>query len=168
MISCASSTMWTACRKDGTSKSPSRVRKCNKFSDAKLQAVSSRNMYSEQGLEALIRPVSRQVCHSLMVVSNCRPGSPHRCAASATSRISSRARQVSITWPSLTARVAQGRSPTPAFMNSSVTRTELLEFWKKTEEYASPLKEESYPDSISAQAFFSSLDLQRMNCSTSG
>ena len=36
----------------------------------RLQAVSSRNMYSEQGLEPLILPPSGQVCHSLMVVSN--------------------------------------------------------------------------------------------------
>src|SRR5437868_5885399 len=53
-------------------------------------------------------------------------------------------------------------------MNASVTRTELFEFWKKIDEYASPLKEPSYPASISAQAFFSSLALQRMNSSTSG
>ena len=37
---------------------------------ARLQAVSSRNMYSEHGFEPLIRPPSGQVCHSLMVVSN--------------------------------------------------------------------------------------------------
>ena len=42
---------------------------------ARLQAVSSRNMYSEHGLEALMRPDSGQVCQSLMVVSNWMPGS---------------------------------------------------------------------------------------------
>ena len=56
-----------------------------------------------------------------------------------------------------------------ASMNASVTRTELFEFWKKTDAYASPpLKFPSYPASISAQAFFSSLSLQSMNSSTSG
>ena len=34
--------------------------------EARLQAVSSRNMYSEHGFEALIRPSSGQVCHSLI------------------------------------------------------------------------------------------------------
>ena len=42
---------------------------------AKLQAVSSRNIYSEQGFEPLILPPSGQVCHSFIVVSNCTPGS---------------------------------------------------------------------------------------------
>jgi hypothetical protein len=35
-----------------------------------LQAVSSRNMYSEQGLDALISPSLRQVCQSLIVLWN--------------------------------------------------------------------------------------------------
>ena len=43
---------------------------------ARLQAVSSRNMYSEHGLLALIRPEFGQVCQWLIVVSYCRPGSP--------------------------------------------------------------------------------------------
>ncbi len=50
---------------------------------ARLQAVLSRNMYSVQGLLALIRPDSGQVCHSLIVVSYWRPGSAHVQAASA-------------------------------------------------------------------------------------
>ena len=45
--------------------------------------MSSRNMYSEHGLEALMRPDSGQVCQSLMVVSNCTPGSAECQAASA-------------------------------------------------------------------------------------
>src|SRR5262249_35955461 len=143
MISMASSTTSTACLKDSTSKSPSMVRKHIKLSDARLQAVSSKNMYSEHGLEALIREVFKQVCQSLLVVSNCRPGSPHRCAASEISRISSRARKVSIGRPSFTALVVHEPSLATAFMNSSVTRTELFEFWKKMDEYASPLKEAS-------------------------
>src|SRR5215831_6302662 len=141
MISMASSTTSTACLNDSTSKSPSMVRKHIRLSDAKLQAVSSKNMYSEHGFEALIRALFRQVCQSLMVVSNCSPGSPHRCAASEISRISSLARKVSIGRPSFTARVVQEASVATAFMNSSVTRTELFEFWKKMEEYASPLKD---------------------------
>ncbi len=51
--------------------------------DARLHAESSRNMYSEQGLLALIRAVFGQVCQSLTVVSNCMPGSPQMCVASA-------------------------------------------------------------------------------------
>src|SRR4051812_38285874 len=51
--------------------------------DDRLQAVSSRYRYSEQGFEALILPEALLVCHSLVVVSNCRPGSPQNHAASA-------------------------------------------------------------------------------------
>ena len=43
---------------------------------ARLQAVSSRNMYSEHGLLALMRPEFGQVCQWLIVESYCRPGSP--------------------------------------------------------------------------------------------
>ena len=65
----------TACSNPATSKLPSFLAKVIRFRDARLQAVSSRNMYSEHGLEALMRPELGQVCHSLMVVSYCRPGS---------------------------------------------------------------------------------------------
>ena len=41
-----------------------------------MHAVSSRNMYSEQGFEALMRAVFLQVCQRLTVVSYCMPGSP--------------------------------------------------------------------------------------------
>src|ERR1700761_3233283 len=54
-----------------------------KFSEARLQAVSSRNMYSLQGFEALMRAVFFEVCQRLMVVSYCMPGSPHCQVASA-------------------------------------------------------------------------------------
>src|SRR6266581_7663511 len=63
----------------------------SKLSDARLHAVSSRNMYSEHGFEAMIGPDAAQVCQSLIVVWNCRPGSAlaqaawpifsHRCRA---------------------------------------------------------------------------------------
>jgi ribonucleoside-diphosphate reductase alpha chain len=49
--------------------------------DAKLQAVSSKNIYSEHGFEASILPPSGQVCHSLIVVSYCKPGSAQAHAA---------------------------------------------------------------------------------------
>ena len=76
-----------------------------------------------------------------MVVSYCMPGSPHCHADSAMSRISSRAFTVlRIRLESVTARRCQSRSSCTARMNSSVTRTELLLFWKKTDEYASPVK----------------------------
>ena len=45
-------------------------RKLRRFSEARLQAVSSRNMYSEQGFEARIGPLAGQVCQSLIVVWN--------------------------------------------------------------------------------------------------
>ena len=96
-------------------------------------------MYSEQGFEALIRPLTGLVCHSLHTESNCIPGSPHCQAASAISRQMSRAFTVSITEPSRPRNEYSPPSQT-AFMNSSVTRTELLLFWKNTELYASPLK----------------------------
>ena len=49
-----------------------------RFKDAKLHAVLSKNIYSEQGLEALIEPPSGHVCHSLIVVLYCVPGSAQR------------------------------------------------------------------------------------------
>src|SRR5579871_3014921 len=61
---------------------PSAPRKVIRLSEARLQAVSSRNMYSEQGFEALIRPLAGQVCHSLIVLSNWTPGSAQDQAAS--------------------------------------------------------------------------------------
>jgi hypothetical protein len=49
-------------------------------------------MYSLHGLLALMRAVFGQVCQSLIVVSNCIPGSPHCHAASDISFMRSRAR----------------------------------------------------------------------------
>src|SRR4051794_25491379 len=59
---------------------------------AKLQAVSSKKRYSLQGFEALILPSAGHVCHSLMVVSNCTPGSAQDHAALAICSHKSRAR----------------------------------------------------------------------------
>ncbi|CAB4992926.1 unannotated protein [freshwater metagenome] len=44
---------------------------------ARLHAELSICMYSEQGFEPLIRDVFGAVCHLLIVVSNCIPGSAH-------------------------------------------------------------------------------------------
>src|ERR1700757_3853598 len=100
---------------------------------ARLQAELSRNMYSEQGLDALMRPVFLLVCQRLMVVSYCMPGSPHCQVASAMACMRSRARYSFTGLRSLTVRVVKVPSVSTACMNSSVTRTELLAFWKKME-----------------------------------
>src|ERR1700679_4131492 len=60
-------------------------KKWARLMDARLHAVLSKNMYSEHGFDALIRPPSGQVCHSLMVLSYCTPGSAHAHAAKAIS-----------------------------------------------------------------------------------
>ena len=48
---------------------PSSLRKVIRFKLARLHEELSRLMYSEQGLDALIRPVSGLVCQSLMMSS---------------------------------------------------------------------------------------------------
>ncbi len=48
-----------------------------------------------------------------------------------------------MTSPVRTARVCHSPSSITARMNSSVTRTLLFEFWKKTDEYAGPVNEPS-------------------------
>src|SRR3984893_13441420 len=71
--------------------------------------------------------------------------------------------------PSLTARVEKSASRRTAYMKSSVTRTELLAFWKKMDEKASESGEDpSYPEAISACALASSLDLHSMKSTISG
>src|SRR5215475_12366314 len=54
-----------------------------RLSEARLHAVSSRNIYSEHGFDARIAPLAGQVCQSLMVVWNWMPGSALAQAASA-------------------------------------------------------------------------------------
>ena len=56
-------------------------------------------MYSEHGLDAVIRPVSGLVCQSLIVSSYWMPGSAHSHAALAILPNSSRASTVSMTSP---------------------------------------------------------------------
>src|ERR1700741_4955438 len=100
-----------ACSKPFTSKvRVSLSKKCARLMDARLHAVLSRNMYSEHGLDALIRPDSGQVCQSLMVVSNCTPGSAECQAASATRSHSAAALTVLIDWPVVRAVSAHSRS----------------------------------------------------------
>src|SRR5207302_7099262 len=103
--------------------------------DARLQAESSRNMYSEHGFEALIRAVFLQGCQRFTVVSNCIPGSPHWCVASAICRIRSAALCRFTGWPVATLRVHQSSSRTTASMKSSVARTLL-----RSEEHTSELQ----------------------------
>src|SRR5438552_13677874 len=134
MISCAVIVTSTALRKDSISNRPSFSENFIMFSDARLQAESSRNMYSEHGFEALIGAVFFDVCQRLTVVSYCMPGSPQMYADSAIMRIMSRALYVSTTSPDTIECVLQSPSLTTACMNSSVTRTLWFAFWKKIEE----------------------------------
>src|SRR2546429_5338955 len=100
--------------------------------------VCSSDLYSEQGLLALIRAVFFDVCQRLTVVSYCIPGSPQCQVESEIFSIKSRARSFSFGCPPITFFVHQSLSSTTARMKSSVTRTEWLAFWKKIDAYASP------------------------------
>src|SRR5437763_16635324 len=105
MISCARMVISTPRLNDSTSRSPFAFWNLRRLSDARLHAESSRYMYSLHGFEALMRPEWGEVCQALTVVSNCRPGSPHWCAASEILRMRSRARNVSHGSPERTMRV---------------------------------------------------------------
>src|SRR6202035_643641 len=169
MISCASRTVSTACSNDSTLNVPSACRNFMRLSEARLQAESSTCIYSEHGLDALIRPDSGHVCHSLIVVSYWTPGSAQRQAASAISFISSRAGIGSpIGSPVVRAIRCQSSSFSTARMNSSVRRTELLAFWYWIEWNPSPSIDMSNPASRSAAALSSSLALHQMNSRMSG
>src|SRR5271155_1426171 len=161
--------MSTACSKDGTSSVPSERRNFIRFSEARLQAELSTCMYSEQGFDALIRPLFGEVCHWLIVVSYCTPGSAQRQAASAISRISSRAGIGSPTGlPVARAVRCHARSSSTARMNSSVIRTELFAFWYWIDLKPSPSIDMSKPASRKASALSSSLALHQMNSRMSG
>src|SRR5215213_5064324 len=152
-----------------TSSVPSGRRNFMRFSDARLQAESSTCMYSEHGLDALMRPELGDVCHWLIVVSYCTPGSAQRHAASEISRMSSRADTGSPIGSPVTREVrCQSSSFSTACMNSSVTRTELLAFWYWIDWKPSPSIDMSKPASRSAPAFSSSLALHQMKSRTSG
>src|SRR6185503_16400343 len=99
------------------------VRNASRFIEARLHAVSSRNMYSEHGLLARIGPEAGQVCQSFTVVWYCRPGSAE--AQAAWPIFSHRSRALSV-FATLPPRVRQVRSQSPSFSTarrkSSVTR----------------------------------------------
>src|SRR5829696_4343810 len=155
--------MSTACENRSVSNDPSGRRNFMRFSDARLHAESSTCMYSEHGLDALMRPEFGDVCHWLIVVSYCTPGSAQRHAASEISRISSRALTGSPTGsPVARAIRCQSSSFSTACMNSSVTRTELLAFWYWIDWKPSPSIDMSNPASRSAAALSSSLALHQM------
>src|SRR5512134_3621156 len=105
MISCAVIMTRHAALHPTMSNSPSSRTNFIRLIDDRLQAESSRNMYSEHGLLALIRSDSGQVCQSLTVVSNCMPGSPQTHVPSAMRCIISFALNVSTTSPLVTDRV---------------------------------------------------------------
>src|SRR5262245_55173282 len=88
------------------SNEPSSRRNLVRLRLARLQAESSRNMYSEHGFEALMRPVFGHVCHRLIVESYCTPGSAQPHAASQSVRSVSFALSVSTTSPVVRARVS--------------------------------------------------------------
>ena len=71
----------TACSNCSASNVSSSRRNFSRFRLARLQEQLSRLMYSEHGLDAVIRPVSGLVCQSLMVSSYWMPGSAHSQAA---------------------------------------------------------------------------------------
>ena len=119
----------TAWENASTSSSPSSRRNFIRFSEARLHALSSIDMYSEHGFDALMRHVFGSVCQLLIVVSYWTPGSAHCQAASAMSLRILRALIDSTTAPSVRAVRFQSASPSTASMNASVTRTELFAFW---------------------------------------
>src|SRR3954468_8120154 len=158
----------TALANSGASKVSSSRRNFSRFSDARLQEELSRDMYSEHGLDAVIRPVSGLVCQSLIVSSYCSPGSAQAHAASEILRNSSRASTVSITSWVLRERRPNSVPSSTARMNSSVTRTELLAFWYCTEVMSAPPRSMSKPASRRARILSSSLALVMTNSSMSG
>src|SRR5262245_237986 len=117
-----------------TLKVPSGWRNFSRLMLARLQAVLSRNMYSLHGLLALIRPLLGQVCHLLIVVSYCTPGSPQCQAHSAMRPSSSLAGHEGPSRPgSVTQCVTHFWFFSTACMYSSVTRTERFAFWNRIE-----------------------------------
>src|SRR3982751_4014355 len=161
----SSSTAWA---NRSASKVSSSLRNLSRLSDARLHEELSSDMYSEHGLDAVIRPVSGLVCQSLIVSSYCRPGSAHSHAAWLILRNSSRASTVSITSPVLRARRPNDVPSSTARMHSSLTRTELLAFWYCTEVMSEPPRSMSKPASRSARILSSSRALVSTNSTMSG
>ncbi len=123
----------TPCSKAAASKvAVPESKNVRRFNEARLHAVSSRNMYSLQGLLALIRPASGQVCQSLIVESYCTPGSAQRQAAYPMASQSFVASSVLATPPSVRRVRSQVESLATASKKALGMRTELLEFWPET------------------------------------
>src|SRR5690349_5252435 len=160
----SSATFW----KVTASNVSSSLRNFSRFSDARLHELLSSDMYSEHGLDAVMRPVSGLVCQSLMVSSYCRPGSAHSHAALAILVNSSRASTSSMTSPVWRARSPKVVPSSTARMNSSLTRTELLAFWYWTEVMSLPPRSMSKPASRRARILSSSRALVETNSSMSG
>src|SRR3954462_5327971 len=158
----------TAFANSSESEVSSSLRNFSRFSEARLHEELSSDMYSEHGLEAVIRPVSGLVCQSLIVSSYCSPGSAHSQAAVAILRNRSRASTVSMTSPVLRPRSPKSVPSSTARMNSSVTRTELLAFWYWTDVMSAPPRAMSKPASRSARILSSSRALVITNSSMSG
>ncbi len=135
---------------------------------ARLHDELSRCTYSEQGLLAVIRPDSGQVCQSLMVPSYWMPGSAQSHAAWAILRSRPLAPTRLITSPVRRPSRSKSRSSSTARMNSSDTRTELLAFWYWTLTMSLPPRSTSNPASRRMRTFSSSRALVSMNSSTSG
>ncbi len=160
--------MSTACSNASTSNEPSARRNFMRFKEARLHALSSTCMYSEHGFDALIRPDTGQVCHSLIVVSYWTPGSAQRHAASAIWFSTSFASTISLAASSTRAFSSHASPRSARSMNSSVTRTELFAFWYWIEANASESSRMSKPASRRAIAFSSSRALHQMKSRTSG
>src|SRR3954454_15411326 len=158
----------TALANSGASKVSSSLRNFSRLSDARLHEELSSDMYSEHGLDAVMRPVSGLVCQSLMVSSYCRPGSAQAHAAWLILVNSSRASTVSMTSPVPRARRPKSVPSSTARMNSSLTRTELLAFWYWTEVMSAPPRSMSNPASRRARILSSSRALVSPNSSMSG
>src|SRR6476660_1824579 len=158
----------TAFAKSAASKVSSSLRNFSRLSDARLHEELSSDMYSEHGLDAVMRPVSGLVCQSLIVWSYCRPGSAHSHAAVLILRKRSRASTVSMTSPVPRERRPNSVPSSTARMNSSLTRTELLAFWYCTEVMSAPPRSMSKPASRRARILSSSRAFVITNSSMSG
>src|SRR3954468_18793920 len=146
----------------------SSLRKAIRFSEARLQLELSRCMYSLHGLDAVIRPVSGQVCQSLIVSSYWMPGSAHAHAAWASLLNSSLPLTLAMMLLSSRERSPNSVSSSTERMNSALTRTELLAFWYCTLTMSRPPRSMSKPASRRARILSSSRALVSMNSSTSG
>src|SRR6476659_4383625 len=158
----------TAFANSSPSNVSSSLRNFSRFSEARLHEELSSDMYSEHGLDAVMRPVSGLVCQSLMVSSYCRPGSAQAQAASLILWNRSRASTLSMTSPVSRARRPKEVTSSTARMNSSETRTELLAFLYWTEVMSAPPRSMSKPASRSARILSSSRALVSTNSTMSG